>query len=146
MRCRTCGESVADDSLFCNHCGSETGPESAGAGLGLPLPVQAPAEGSGEALVFESSAPVSDGRTGWRVRVTSRRVTLHRTEGLIMQRTREQSFESAKIGSISLRNEGGLAGGFVLEIDGLQLRGRKSDLKNIYNATSFVRSLAGGSP
>lgn len=71
--------------------------------------------------------------------MTSKKVVLRRSVGIIFPKVSQQEIDPALIGEISLKEEGTVLREYALQIDGLVIKGKKSDVQNLYRVIQFVR-------
>jgi zinc-ribbon domain len=160
--CQECGVDVVPGAKFCHSCGARIGsktgfqtPESdlaEQALIELPLPPQTAVPGAmaevidspDEAVSFSTSAPVTVEDKKWNVYVTNRKVVLHRSVGLVFPKESHQELDLGNIHRIALREEGTLLKEFFLDVDAISMKGRKSDLVNMYRAIQSARGQAKG--
>ena len=108
--------------------------------LELPFPPAEPVNvphdlvGRDENVTFVAAGPVYIENKRWAVYVTTKRILISRSEGLLGQRRSSQEIEPSLIERISFREEGSILKEYFLELDGLIMKGRKSDLQNLYRA------------
>ena len=146
-----------ESARFCHSCGREfsawSAPKLATGRQGnaemlleLPPPPAGPANApSGliardESVTFVTAGPVYIENKRWAVHVTTKRILISRTEGLLGQKRSSQEIEPSLIGRISIREEGSILKEYYLELDGLIMKGRKSDLQNLYRAIQSMRN------
>ena len=160
--CQECGAEVVLEAKFCHSCGARISvktdfraPESdlaEQALIELPLPPQTAVTGAmadvidspDEAVSFSTSAPVTVEGKRWNVYVTNRKVVLHRSVGLVFTKESHQEIDLGNIHRIALREEGTLMKEFFLDVDTISMKGRKSDLVNMYRAIQNARGQAKG--
>jgi molybdate-binding protein len=159
--CPDCGADLVSGAKFCHSCGVNLIGRARVSGardladqalLELPLPPQTAVTGAvadvldspDETVTFSTSAPVLVEGKKWDVFVTTRKAVLHRSLGLVFTKESHQEIDLGNIHRIELREEGALLKEFFLDIDGVSMKGRKSDLVNLYRAIQGARSLAKG--
>lgn len=116
--------------------------------MDLPLPphTPVPVEGKGsitapdEILTYETSSPVLVDNKKWKAYVTTKHVLLRRSEGLIFPRESHQEIDPTKVHRIALIEAGALLKEYSLRINDIELKGRKSDLVNLYRAIQALRA------
>jgi hypothetical protein len=160
--CQECGADVVPGAKFCHSCGTKVSAKtsfhpqesdlSEQALIELPLPPQTAVTGPmaevidspDEAVSFSTSAPVTVEGKKWEVYVTNRKVVLHRSVGLVFAKESHQELDLGNIHRIALREEGTLMKEFFLDVDTLSMKGRRSDLVNMYRAIQNARAQAKG--
>jgi hypothetical protein len=97
-------------------------------------------EGQGEGVAFATGAPLVIGGKRWRAYVTRRKIVLHRTVGLLFTKESHQEVDLHRIQRLAFREEGKLLAEYYLDVDGITMKGRKSDLINLYRVVQAFRS------
>ncbi len=111
----------------------------------LPLPPSTPVqagthEASAETVTFAASGPVFEGGRRWNAFMTPRKVVLWREVGLISPKKVTQEVDPMGLSTVGLHEEGSFLKEYFLQMDGVTLKGRKSDLENIYRGIQAIRS------
>ena len=155
--CPSCGHEVGKSARFCYVCGSTVEGKEAGASsqfearqsLDFPLPpsgvvLKPELNGSDEETqLYVSAGPVIVDERKWKAVVTSRRLLLQREEGLVFAKKHEREITLGPRSTVTLRSEGAILKLYSLDIDGVSLKGRRSDLQNIQRAAQFIQSKNG---
>ena len=76
-----------------------------------------------------------------RAYVTNRRLLLYRKDGLVITRDKLTEIDLRSIGRITMTELGVIMKEFVLEIDGMQLKGRRSDILNLYRVIHAAKAV-----
>ena len=96
--------------------------------------------GHGEHVVYATGAMVQVGEERMRAYVTNRRLLLYRKDGILITRDKLTEIDLKSIGRTTMTEHGLLMKEFLLEIDGMQLRGRRPDLLNLYRVLHVAKS------
>ncbi|MDA4129081.1 MAG: hypothetical protein OK422_06485 [Thaumarchaeota archaeon] len=94
----------------------------------------------GEHVVYATTGTVQVGEQRKRVYLTNRRLLLHRKDGIVITRDSLDAIDLRAIGRTTLTEVGMFMKDFILEIDGMQMRGRRTDLMNLYRALHTVKA------
>ena len=97
-----------------------------------------------EEVLFESTYPVQVDGQKWRVYVTNRRMVFHRSIGLLSSRESRQDVDLDTVKNLTLQREKTLLKEYYLGVDGVVIKGRRSDLVNLQRAVQKVKPSVGG--
>jgi hypothetical protein len=98
--------------------------------------------GQGERIVFVTSGLVFVGEHRKRAYVTNLRLLLYRSDGLIVRRDSLDEIDLNTIRRATMTEIGMVIKEYILEIDGMQIRGKRSDVLNLYRVLHTVKATA----
>ena len=158
--CNECGSENPEGAKFCHSCGNQMAPGSRpepGLYLVSPpppirrelIPVTSRISQTGidkflvhgEHIVYTTAAMVQVGEERMRAYVTNRRLLLYRKDGILITRDRLTEIDLKSIGRTTMTEHGVLMKEFTLEIDGMQLKGRRHDLLNLYRVLHTAKAV-----
>ncbi len=156
--CTNCGSSNEGEARFCFSCGKELRSGSS-TDSGLPVPPSTLVRREpippvsrlsrsgvekflvqGEHIIYATSGMVQIGEKRKKAYVTTRRLLLYRSDGLLFRRDSLDEVDLRTIGRATLTEFGLVMKEYVLEIDGMQLKGRRSDLLNLYRILQTAKA------